>query len=112
MNNLDEFLDSDIPDINKDIDTVGADTPFRTDLSILDLIEEKSKITKKMTPVYLDEETLIKLKTVAYKHKISVANLLETTIKNLTQSIEINKKVANLYDKQIKGNRGRKKVSE
>lgn len=109
--NLDNFIDTEVPEINKEIDTVAADTPLKTDLSLLDMIKEKPKVTKKMTPVYLDEETIIKLKSVAYKNSLSVANVLETTIKQLTKDIELDKKTAEKYDKQIKGNRGKRRAN-
>ena len=42
-----------------------------------------------MVPVYLTEETLMKLQTVGSKKNLSVANILETVINDLTKDLKI-----------------------
>lgn len=109
---LNEFITNEELEINKDIDTVAEDAILKSEMSLLDMIEKRTKVTKKMTPVYLDENTVIKLKAVAYKNNLSVANILETAVNNLTKNLEVDRKSASLYDKKIKGNRGKKKTTE
>lgn len=110
--NLDQFITSEELEITKEINTLGEDAVLKSKVSLLSMIEKKTKVSKKMTPVYLTEDTIIKLKAVAYKNNLSVANILETAINNLTKDLKIDKKSAILYDEQIKGNRGKKKACD
>ncbi len=112
MNNLDQFITDEELEITKEINTLGEDTVLKSEMSLLNMIEKRNKVTKKMTPVYLTEDTIIKLKAVAYKNNLSVANILETAINNLTKDLKIDKKSANLYDEKIKGNRGKKRIND
>ena len=106
--NLDSFVTDEELEINKKIDTVGEDPIIKTNNSLLSMLEKKEKVEKKMVPVYLTEETLMKLQTVGSKKNLSVANILETVINDLTKDLKIDKRAVEEYNKN-KGNRGRKK---
>lgn len=106
LKNLDNFVESDL-EINKKVNTVAEDPIIKTDKSLMDMLDKKEKVEKKMVPVYLEEVILNKLKTVAYNKNLSVANVLETVVTELTESIEVDEKAVKKYDK-LKGNRGKK----
>lgn len=106
-NNLDNFITDEDLEINKPIDTVSKDPIIKTNKSLISMLETKKKIDKKMVPVYLEDITLNKLKTVAYSKNLSVANVLETVVTELTKDIEVDEKAVKKYDK-LKGNRGKK----
>lgn len=109
--NLDKFVSDEELEIHKNIDTVGSDAGLKMDKNLLSMLEKKEKIEKKLVPVYLTEETIMKLKGVGYKKGFSVANMLETVINELTKDLKVDKKAAELYDK-AKGNRGKKKTEK
>lgn len=106
-NNLDNFITDEDLEINKPINTVAKDPIIKTNKSLMSMLETKKKVEKKMVPVYLEENILDKLKTVAYSKNLSVANVLETVISELTEDIVIDEKSVKKYDK-AKGNRGKK----
>lgn len=106
-NNLDNFITDEELEINKPINTVAKDPIIKTNKSLMSMLETKKKVEKKMVPVYLEETTIDKLKTVAYSKNLSVANVLETVVTELTEDIEVDEKAVKKYDK-LKGNRGKK----
>lgn len=104
---LDNFITEEDLEIHKPINTVVKDPIIKNNKSLMSMLETKKKIEKKMVPVYLEETIIDKLKTVAYSKNLSVANVLETVVTELTVDIEIDEKAVRKYDKQ-KGNRGKK----
>lgn len=96
-------------EINKDIKTIEKKSLLRHTKSLADMIEDKKKKPAK-TPVavYLTEEVSDKLKTLSISSGLSIANILETAINELTLDLPVDEKAVKKYNKNNK-TRGRKK---
>lgn len=99
-------------EINKNIKTVETKPLLKHNKSLADMIEDKKKKPVK-TPVavYLTEEVSNKLKTLSINSGLSIANILETAINELTLDLTIDEKAVKKYDKNNKS-RGRKKTDK
>ena len=112
MSNLLDQLEDEELELNKDVNTVGSKPLLRGAKSLADMIEDKKKKPQKSpVAVYLEEDVLNKLKTLSISSGLSIANVLETAINELTLDLPIDEKAVKKYDKNNKS-RGRKKTSK
>lgn len=110
-NLLDKLEDGEL-EIKKDIKTIEKKPLLRHNKSLADMIEDKKKKPQKSpVAVYLEEDVLNKLKTLSINSGLSIANILETAIKELTEDLTVDEKAVKKYDKNNKG-RGRKKTEK
>lgn len=103
---LEDFLDNDDMQINKDIDTVSDVDNVQAEQVVKDyvgMLGKKKKAKKNTVSVYLDDETLDKMKTICAKQKISMSSAIETWIVELTKDVIIDPKLVKKYDKNKKG---------
>lgn len=109
MGSLLDKVEKEELEINKDFKGTGAKSLLKKKKSLADMIEEKKKKqTKVSAAVYLTEDVYNKLKTLSVKSGLSIANILETAIVELTEDLEIDEKAVKKFDKNNKA-RGRKK---
>lgn len=109
MGSLLDKVEKEELEINKDLKGTGAKSLLKKKKSLADMIEEKKKKqTKVSAAVYLTEDVYNKLKTLSVKSGLSIANILETAIVELTEDLEIDEKAVKKFDKNNKA-RGRKK---
>ena len=112
MSLLSDNIEKEELEIKKDINTVSGKSLLKNKKSLADMIEEKKKKTVKVpVAVYLEENVYNKLKTLSVKTELSVANILETAINELTEDLPIDEKAVKKFDKNNKS-RGRKKSTK
>lgn len=112
MPNLLDKLEDEELELNKDVNTVDNKPVLRAGKSLADMIEDKKKKPIKIpVAVYLTEEVSDKLKTLSINSGLSIANILETAINELTLDLTVDEKAVKKYDKNNKS-RGRKKNSK
>ena len=102
---LEEFLDNGNMEINKEIDTLSNDPVSSVDTKddYVSLLSKRKKQKKHTVSVYLDNETLDKMKTLCAREEVSLSVAIETWVVELSKDIVPDKKLIRKFDKTKKG---------
>ena len=112
MSDLLDRLEDEELKLNKDVNTVDDNPVLKGSKGLMEMIADKKKKPIKIpVAVYLTEEVSDKLKTLSINSGLSIANILETAINELTLDLTVDEKAVKKYDKNNKS-RGRKKNSK